>query len=336
MKQVVLRARPQGDPRACDFAIEDAARPQAGPGQLLVKTLWVSVDPYMRLGLDETPLGGANGVPLGAVMPGGAVSRVEVSDSPDFAVGDVVEGRSGWREYAAVDAKLAGLRKVTPGKAPLSTALGVLGMPGQTAYAGIVDIGRVKAGETVVVSAAGGAVGSIAGQVAKLLGAKVVGVAGGADKCAAVEALGFDRCLDYKAPDFADQLKAAAPEGIDVYFENVGGAVTAAVLPLMKYGGRMPMCGFISYYGLGDEGPGPDRLPWMMRMIMLKGLEIRGFSGAFVGGRHAMDQMQAWVDEGRIRFEETVVEGLERAPEAFASLFRPNANVGKVVVKVAD
>ena len=336
MKQVVLRARPQGNPRASDFAVEEAAPPSAGAGQLLLKTLFVSVDPYMRLGLDEKPLGGANAVPLGSVMNGGAVSRVEASDSPDFQVGDVVEGRSGWREYAAVDAKLPGLRKLAPGRASLSAALGMLGMPGQTAYVGIVDIGRVRAGETVVISAAAGAVGLAAGQVAKLLGATAVGIAGGPDKCRAVEAAGFDHCVDYKASTFAADLAAAVPQGVDVYFENVGGAVTRATLPLMKYGGRMPMCGFLSLYGYGDEGPGPDQLPWLMRMIMLKGLEIRGFSGAVVGGQKALDQMRAWVEEGRLRVEETVVDGLDKAPEAFESLFHHNANVGKVVVKVAD
>jgi NADPH-dependent curcumin reductase CurA len=188
----------------------------------------------------------------------------------------------------------------------------------------------------VVISAAAGAVGSAAGQVAKVLGARAVGVAGGPDKCRAVEALGFDACLDYTAPGFAADLAAATPGGVDVYFENVGGEVTRAVLPLMKYGGRMPMCGFLSLYGYGDEGPGPDRVPWLMRMIMLKGLEIRGFSGALVGGAKASAQMQAWVEEGRIKVAETVVEGLDKTPEAFESLFKRNGNVGKVVVKVAQ
>ena len=168
-----------------------------------------------------------------------------------------------------------------------------------------------------------------------MLGARAVGIAGGPDKCRAVEALGFDVCLDYTSPSFAADLAAATPGGVDVYFENVGGEVTHTVLPLMKYGGRMPMCGFLSLYGYGDEGPGPDQLPWLMRMIMLKGLEIRGFSGALVGGARASAQMQAWVDEGRIKVAETVVDGLEKTPEAFESLFKRNANVGKVVVKVA-
>jgi NADPH-dependent curcumin reductase len=193
----------------------------------------------------------------------------------------------------------------------------------------------VQAGETVVISAAAGAVGTIAGQIGKLLGARVVGIAGGADKCAAVTGLGFDACVDYKAGDFREQLKAACPGGVDVYVDNVGGAVMLAVLPLLKYGARMPVCGYIAYYGMGMEGPGPDRLPGFMRTIMAKGLEVRGFGGAMVGGQRALDDLAQWLREGRIRSPETVVEGLENAPAAFAGIFSGNANVGKLLVKVA-
>src|SRR5882757_9943924 len=335
MRQVVLRSRPAGNPHPSDFAIEEAPIPQPGPGQLLLKTLFLSLDPYMRLGLDEQPFGGANGVSIGAPMIGSTVSEVLESNSSAFAVGDLVEARTQWREFAAVNDTQPGIRKIRRDFAPLSAALGVLGMPGQTAYAGIVTIGRVKAGETVVISAAAGAVGCIAGQIAKILGARVVGIAGGPEKCRAVVALGFDACVDYKAPDFAGQLQADVPGGVDVYFENVGGAVTRAVLPLTNYGARIPMCGFISMYGIGDTGPGPDQLPWLMRLIMLKGLEIRGFVGAVVGGAKAIEALETWLAAGRVQLRETVYDGLEAAPSAFSKMFESNNNIGKIIVRVA-
>jgi NADPH-dependent curcumin reductase CurA len=301
-----------------------------------LRTLWLSLDPLIRFALDPVPLTGPNRVRIGEPVYGGTVSQVAAANHPGFTVGDFVEGRTGWREYAAIDPATTPLRKLVPELAPLSTALGVVGMPGQTAHACMIGIGRVAAGETVVISAAAGAVGSIAGQIGKILGARVVGIAGGAAKCAAVEALGFDACVDYKASDFSARLAAACPSGVDVYVENVGGAVTAAVLPLLKYRARMPVCGFISYYGIGSEGPGPDRLPGFMRTIMSKGLEVKGFGGALVGGAAALEQLAAWVQAGRLRFPETIVEGLDHAPAAFAGIFRGNANVGKLLVRVAE
>lgn len=335
MRQVVLRAHPVGEPRAEDFALESVAIPTPAEGQVLLRTLWLSLDPMIRFALDEKPMTGPNRVRIGEPVFGGAVSQVVVSNHPDYSAGQYVEGRSGWREYAAVDPKATPLRKVDASLAPLSTALGVLGMPGQTAHACMVGIGRVAAGETVVISAAAGGVGSLAGQIGKILGARVVGIAGGAEKCAAVEALGFDACVDYKASDYAARLATACPGGIDVYVENVGGAVTDAVLPLLKYRARMPVCGFIAYYGIGREGPGPDRLPGFMRTIMSKGLELRGFGGAMVAGAAALEQLAGWVREGKLRYPEAVVEGLEAAPAAFAGIFRGNSNVGKLLVKVS-
>src|SRR5262249_34989816 len=238
MKQVVLRSRPVGNPRPEDFAVESAATPTAGPGELLLETHWLSPDPLIRFTLDEKPLTGPNHVGIGDPMYGGAVSRVVTSDDPRFAVGDFVEGRTGWREYAVANPTRLPLRKVDPTVAPLSTALGILGMPGQTAHACMIEIGRVQAGETVVISAAGGAVGTIAGQIGRKLGARVVGIAGGAKKCAAVEALGFDACVDYKAPDFADRLAAACPNRINVYVDNVGGTVTQTVMPFLAHRAR--------------------------------------------------------------------------------------------------
>jgi NADPH-dependent curcumin reductase CurA len=250
------------------------------------------------------------------------VSKVVASNHPDYAVGDIVEGRAGWREYAVVAPDRSDYRgpprKLDPSLAPVSTALGALGMPGQTAHACVIEIGRVKADETVVISAAAGAVGSLAGQIAKMLGANVVGIA------------------DYKAPDFAAQLKAACPKGIDVYVDNVGGDVTLTVLPLINRGGRMPLCGYIAYYGVGMEGPGPDHLPGFFRTVMAKGLEVRGFAGFMVGGEKAIQDIAGWIREGKIVAPEAVVEGLDAAPAAFASVFSGNSNVGKLLVRVAE
>lgn len=336
MHQVVLRAHARGEPRAEDFALETVDIPVAREDEVLLRTLWLSLDPLIRFALDEKTLTGRAHVRLGEVIYGGAVSQVVVSKHADYVAGDFVEGRTGWREYAAIDPAITPLRKVDERLAPLSTALGVLGMPGQTAHACMVGIGRVAAGETVVISAAAGAVGSLAGQIGKILGARVVGIAGGAAKCAALENLGFDACVDYRSPDYAARLAEACKGGIDLYVDNVGGDVTHAVLPLFKYRARMAVCGFIAYYGVGFEGPGPDRLPGFMRTIMSKGLEVRGFGGTMVGGAAALEQMGEWVRAGKLRYPETVVEGLAAAPAAFAGIFSGNGNVGKLLVRVAS
>ena len=340
MKQVVLRSYARGNPQPADFSVETVPLPQPGPSEVLLQTLWLSLDPLIRFAIDEVRLTGATHLKPGDVMYGGTVSRIIASNHPDYAVGETVEGRTGWREYAAVDPIKADpvkgpLRKIDPAAAPISTALGALGMPGQTAHACMIGIGRVRAGETVLISAAAGAVGTIAGQIGKILGARVIGTAGGPGKCAAVTALGFDACVDYKSNDFAAQLKLACPEGVNVYVDNVGGEVMLTVLPLLEYGARMPVCGYIAYYGLGMEGPGPDRLPGFMRTIMSKGLEVRGFGGSMVGGQAALDDLARWIQEGQIRYPETVVEGLEAAPPAFAGIFSGNANIGKLLVRVA-
>ena len=341
-RQIVLASPASGPPRVENFRLETAPIPTPGAGEVLLRTLWLSLDPLLRFAIDEVRLTGAAHIRPGEVMYGGTVSEVLASHHPDYAVGDIVEGRTGWREYAALD-PLKGdpvrgaLRKVDPAAGPVRGALGVLGMPGQTAHAAVIGIGKVAAGETVVISAAGGAVGTIAGQIARLLGARVVGIAGGADKCAAVRALGFDDCVDYTAADFAERLKAATPGGIDVYIDNTGGDVTWTVLPQLKRGARMPMCGFIAYYGTGMEGPGPDRLPGFYRMIMTKGLKIEGFGGQLIAGEAALADLARWLAEGRLRAPETLVNGLENAPAAFCESFRQgNSHVGKVLVKVAE
>jgi NADPH-dependent curcumin reductase CurA len=340
MQQVVLKSYAKGNPKAEDFALETVPVPVPGEGEVLLKTLWLALDPLIRFAIDEVRLTGAAQVRPGEVMYGPTVSKVVASNHPGYVVGDIVEDRSGWREYAVVDPAKADYRgpprKIDPSLAPVSTALGALGMPGQTAHACTIGIGRVQAGETVVISAAAGAVGTIAGQIGKILGAHVVGIAGGPDKCRALLALGFDGAADYKAPDFAAQLEAACPEGIDVYVDNVGGDVTLAVLPQLKRGARMPVCGFIAYYGMGMEGPGPDRLPGFFRTIMAKGLEIRGFSGSMVGGDQATQDIARWIKEGKLRFPEAVAEGLAAAPAAFAGVFAGNDAVGKLLVRVAE
>lgn len=335
MLQVVLKAHPRGEPHLDDFALETVPQPQPNEGEILLRTLWLSLDPLIRFAIDEVVLTGVARVRVGEVLYGGAVSQVVESRHPDFRPGEFVEGRTGWREFAAIDPAQVKLRKIDPALGPLSLALGVLGMPGQTAHACMIGIGRVARGDCVVISAAAGAVGSTAGQIGKLLGARVVGIAGGENKCAALKKLGFDECVDYKAPGFAEALRNACPDGVNVYIENVGGAVTQAVLPLFKYGARMPVCGFISYYGIGREGPGPDQLPGFLRTIMSKGLEVRGFGGAMVGGQKALDDLSGWVREGLITCPESIVDGLQQAPRAFVDIFRRNDHVGKVLVKVA-
>lgn len=340
MRQIVLASPAKGTPTPDNFRLEVVPVPTPGAGEVLLRTLWLSLDPLLRFAIDETRLTGATHIRPGEVMYGGTVSEVIASNHPDYAVGDIVEGRTGWREYAALDPIKADivrgpLRKVDPKLAPVQSALGVLGMPGQTAHAGVIGIGKVAAGETVVISAAGGAVGTTAGQIAKALGARVVGIAGGPDKCAAVRSLGFDDCVDYKAPDFAEKLAAATPGGIDVYIDNTGGDVTWTVLPQLKRGARMPMCGFIAYYGVGMEGPGPDRLPGLYRIIMTKGLKIEGFAGQFVAGEAALTDLARWLHEGKLTAPEAVVNGLDKAPAAFCESFKQgNTHVGKVLVKV--
>lgn len=339
MQQVVLRSYARGNPKASDFAVEEAPIPVAGDREILLKTLWLALDPLFRFAIDEVRLSGALHLNLGDVMAGATVSEVIASNHPDYAPGDIVEGRTGWREYAAVAPDQSDYRgpprKIDPTLAPVSTALGVLGMPGQTAHGGMVDVCRPKPGETVAISAAAGAVGSIAGQIGKILGARVVGIAGGPAKCQALLDLGFDGAADYKAPDFAGQLKAAAPNGIDAYFDNTGGDVTLEVFKHLNRGARMAMCGYIAYYGMGHEGPGPDHLPALYRTIMATGLEIRGFAG-IMAGPDALEDIARWMHEGRIASPEAVVEGLEAAPAAFASVFSGNSFVGKLLVKVSE
>ncbi|MBW8753672.1 MAG: NADP-dependent oxidoreductase [Sphingomonadales bacterium] len=339
MKQVVLASYARGNPKPSDFRVEEVPIPRPGEGEILLKTLWLAVDPLFRFAIDEVRLSGALHLELGDVMAGATVSQVVASNHRDYAPGDLVEGRTGWREYAVVAPDQADYRgpprKLDPSLAPVSTALGALGMPGQTAHGGMIEVCRPKPGETVAISAAAGAVGSIAGQIARILGARAVGIAGGPDKCKALLDLGFDGAADYKSPDFSAQLKAAAPSGIDAYFDNTGGDVTLEVFKHLNRGSRMAMCGYIAYYGMGMEGPGPDHMPALYRTIMGTGLEIRGFAG-FMAGQKALDDIAGWIAEGKIVTPEAVVEGIEAAPAAFASVFSGNSFIGKLLVRIAE
>jgi NADPH-dependent curcumin reductase CurA len=275
----------------------------------------------------------ATPVPIGGVMEGGTVCEVIASHHPGFAKGDIVLARAGWQTHALSDGR--DLRKIDPGLGPISTAVGVLGMPGMTAYTGLLDIGKPQAGETVVVAAASGAVGSAVGQIAKIKGARAVGIAGGKDKCAYVKSeLGFDDCLDHRAPDLAAQLKAACPKGIDVYFENVGGAVFEAVFPLLNAFARVPVCGLIAHYN-DTEAKAPKWAGSMMRAVLTKRLTIRGFIVSDFAARHSdfLRDMSQWLAEGKLKHKEFVTEGLDSAPQAFMGLLK-GANFGKQLVRV--
>lgn len=332
-RRIVLAARPHGHPAASDFRLESVPIPAPADGQVLLQTLWLSLDPYMRNLMEETGPGYAPPVALGATMPGGTVSRVVASRHERFAVGELVLANAGWQDFALSDG--SDLLPIGDPEHP-SRALGGLGMPGFTAYVGLLDVGQPKPGETVVVAAATGAVGAVVGQIAKLKGAHVVGVAGGPDKCRhAVDELGFDACLDRRAPDFARRLAAACPRGVDVYFENVGGEVLDAVLPLLNLGARVPVCGFISHYNGFDGDGGRARLlaTVLARRVRLQGFIILDhYATRFDAFRR---DMAGWVADGRVRLREHRVDGLERAPEALGDLLE-GRNFGKVVVKVAD
>ncbi|HEY0661934.1 MAG TPA: NADP-dependent oxidoreductase [Lysobacter sp.] len=335
-RRITLAAHPRGLPTQDDFRLESRPVPEPGEGQVLLRTRYLSLDPYMRNLMDEVGPGYAPPVPLGGTLVGGTISRVVASRNPRFDVGDTVLSNAGWQDYALSDGSdLLPLGDM----AQPSLALGGLGMPGFTAYVGLLDIGQPRARETVVVAAATGAVGSVVGQLARIRGARVVGIAGGARKCRhAVEVLGFDACLDHREPDLESRLRAACPDGIDVYFENVGGEVLDAVLPLLNLHARVPVCGFIAHYNQRHAAPGPDRRPELLAVVLRKRVRMEGFiildhyQDRFDAFRREMSQ---WIAEGRITLLEDTVEGLEHAPAALIGLLQ-GRNFGKVVVKVSD
>jgi NADPH-dependent curcumin reductase len=332
-RRLVLAARPDGEPKPSDFRLETVPVPQPQAGQVLLKTLWLSLDPYMR-GRMSTAKSYANPVEIGQVMVGGTVSEVTASEHDGFAVGDVVLSFSGWQTYALSDG--TGLRKLDPSIAPVQTALGVLGMPGMTAYTGLLTIGQPKPDETLVVAAASGPVGSAVGQIAKIKGCRTVGVAGGPEKCRyLVEELGFDAAIDHRSEDMPARLAEACPAGIDVYFENVGGAVWNAVFPLLNSFARVPVCGLVAHYNATAAPEGPDRTAALMRAVLSKRLTLRGFivSDFAAQAPDFVRDVSAWLREGRLKYREDVVSGLENAPEAFIGMLK-GRNFGKMLVKV--
>ncbi|MGY6247950.1 NADP-dependent oxidoreductase [Bosea thiooxidans] len=332
--RIVLASRPEGRPTAQNFRSEHVTLPPLADGQVLLKILYLSLDPYMR-GRMSAAKSYAAPTEIGQVMEGGTVAEVIESRDPVFKPGDLVLSYSGWQSRAVADG--GQLRKLDSKSAPVTTALGVLGMPGFTAYAGLLTIGQPKRGETVVVAAASGPVGSAVGQIARIKGARAVGIAGGPEKCALVrDMFGFDAVVDHRDPDMANKLAAACPDGIDVYFENVGGHVWDAVFPLLNSFARIPVCGLVAQYNATGDFPGPDRLPVLMRQVLSKSLTIRGFiQREFVAAQGAAfrEEMARWIAEGAVKYKEDIVEGLENAPGAFIGLLE-GKNFGKLIVKL--
>ncbi|MCI0429706.1 MAG: NADP-dependent oxidoreductase [Rhodospirillales bacterium] len=330
-RTIVLVSRPIGEPKPDNFRLVERDTPEPADGQALLKTRWLSLDPYMRVRISDADSYAAP-TAIGDVMPGGTVSKVMMSRNSNLAVDDIVVGHTGWQDYAVSDG--TGLRKVDPALAPISTALGVLGMPGMTAYIGLLNIGQPTAGETLVVAAASGAVGAVVGQIAKLKGCRVIGIAGGREKVRYItEDLGFDVGLDHHSPDLAERLRAAAPNGIDIYFENVGGRVWDAVFPLLNNFARVPVCGVIAHYDDAGQAPGPDRLPGLMSAVLFKRLTVRGFIVPDFDAQtdDFLRDVGRWVHEGRVKYREDIVTGLERAPDALIGLLQ-----GKLLVNVAE
>ena len=335
-RRVLLRSRPVGEPKPTDFQMVDAPLPTPGDGEILCRTIWLSLDPYMRGRMNDVK-SYSTPVELGQPMVGGTVSEVVESRHPGFKAGDFVLGYGGWQTYHVARAGASpgpfGPLNLDPKAARISTALGVLGMPGMTAYVGLLDLGQPKPGETVVVSAAAGAVGSIVGQLAKIKGCRAVGVAGSQTKCDyVVKELGFDACVSYRSPDLFAALKDTCPKGIDVYFDNVGGDVLKTVLRLVNPFARIPLCGLISQYNAIELPPGPN-----MGSVLVNRVTIRGF----IVSDH-VDRLPAfladtagWLREGRLKYREDIVEGLDHAPRAFIGLLR-GENLGKMLVKVGD
>ncbi len=335
-RKLVLAERPKGEPNDRTMRLDTEDLPTPGKGQMLLRNEYLSLDPYMRGRMSAAP-SYAPPVEIGAVMVGGTVAQVVTSDADGFSKDDWVVAFGGWQDYALSN----GTGVINMGKEPQnpSWALGVLGMPGLTAWAGLTQIGQPKAGETLVVAGASGPVGATVGQIAKILGLRVVGIAGGSEKCLhVVDTLGFDACIDYKANGFPEALKAAVPDGIDIYFENVGGAVFDAVMPLLNASARIPVCGLISQYNATSLPDGPDRMNLLLGTILRKRMTVRGFI-VFDDFGHLYPnfakQMGDWVAQGKVQYREEMISGLEHAPSAFAGLLRGEA-FGKRVVKLSD
>jgi len=332
-RQVVLASRPQGEPVPANFSIVETDMPSPRDGEILLKALYLSLDPYMRGRMSDArsyvpPF--AVGEPLG----GGTVSEVVTSNNSRFAPGDIVSAFGGWQQYSISDG--AGLIKLDPRLAPLTTALGVLGMPGLTAYGGLLNIGDPKPGETLVVAAATGPVGSAVAQIGKIKGCRVVGIAGGEEKTRYLTGeLGLDAAINHRPENMKAELKAACPNGIDIYFENVGGAVWDAVFPLLNNFARIPVCGLVANYNDTAPPQGPDKSTLLMRSILVKRLRLQGFivTDFLKQTPEFIRDMATWLREGKMKYREDIVEGLEAAPEAFIGLLK-GKNFGKLIVKV--
>ena len=330
-REIHLNAYPEGWPNDDTFRLVETTIPEPGDGEFLVHNLYMSVDPYMRGRMRDVK----SYVPPfqpGHVLDGGSVGRVVKSNHPDFKPGDHVVGAQGWREYYTSDG--TGQRKVDPSLAPLSTYLGVLGMPGLTAYVGLLDIGRPKQGETLMVSAAAGAVGSVVGQIGKIKGCRVVGSAGSAEKVEHLTSdLGFDAAFNYKEVDLHESLSRTCPDGIDIYFENVGGEMLEAVLPRMRPHGRIPVCGMISQYNNTEPAPGPKTIISIIpNRLLLQGFIV---SDSFDRLPEFTRDMAGWIQEGKIKYDETILDGIESAPRAFIGMLK-GENTGKMLVKLAE
>ena len=321
---------PRGLPVAEDFGSEIVEAPTPGEGEFLSQTLWLSLDPYLRNVMKGSQMYQQRLQP-GDPMAGDTVARIVESRHPGYAAGEHVVVKNGWQEYALSDG--AGVRKVDPQLAPLSTALGVLGMPGLTGYVGLVYLGEPKPGQTVLVSAATGPVGSTAGQVARLVGARAVGIAGSPEKCRyAIEELGYADCVNYRAGDLGTLLKQACPDGVDVYFDNVGGDVLAAVLGHLALGARVVLCGMIEAYSMDQPPAGPFLGPIVGARATMRGLVVYDHYHRFGEFTKVVSR---WIRDGRFHYREDVTHGLARAPEAFCRLMR-GENFGKTLVRVAD
>ncbi len=336
-RRICLVSRPEGAPVPENFRLEACDMPQPADGQVLLRTLYLSLDPYMRGRISDAK-SYAKPVGIGETMVGGTVCEVIDSRHADFKPGDTVLAAAGWQMFSVADAST--LTKLDPSIAPVTAALGVLGMPGMTAYTGLHIIGQPKPGETVVVAAASGPVGSAVGQIARIRGCRAVGIVGGAEKQRYIrDELGFDAAIDHRAADFHDQLRAACPNGIDIYFENVGGEVWKAVFPLLNDFARIPVCGLIAQYnatGIStDPVAGMDRLPGLMRTVLTKRLTIRGFIVSDFAAHRGdfLRDVPVWIRERKLRWKEDVINGLENAPAALIGLLQ-GKNFGKLLVRV--
>jgi NADPH-dependent curcumin reductase CurA len=328
--QILFRSRPTGEPHESNFRVEKHGIPTPLPGEILCRTIYLSLDPYMRVRMYEEETY-APGVDFGDVMVGATIGQIVESHVEGWKDGEFVRGTGGWQNYWISDG--SDLRRVDPAIAPLPAWLGVLGMPGLTAWVAVREIGRPAAGETMVVSAAAGAVGSVAGQIGKIAGANVVGIAGSDEKCAwVVGDLGFDACIHYKKEDVDRELSKHCPDGVDVYVENVGGLVGETVYRHLKIGGRVPLVGLIAHYNERKHHSGPGLEPILYRRAVVTGMIVRDHWAKMP---EFEAEMCAWLREGRMKHRETIVDGIEEAPRAFIGLFH-GQNVGKMVVRVAD